>query len=139
MKREDFIEQFQEVEKSGDWERRPYHEYRDLVLKHVDLLKRKDVPPGYQELVIGIEELAELAQQVAKALRGKPDKIHILEELADVHLVIHYIEVVLGISNRDVDIALEVKTRKLERLIKEVSDEIDRVGKDNVELKGEWL
>ena len=43
-------------------------------------------PIGQRNLIIVMEELAELSQAVAKELRMKGDKINLLEEMADVQL-----------------------------------------------------
>lgn len=82
-------------------------------------LGRPDTPIGFQELFIAIEELAELIQATTKALRGKKDEVNLIEELADVHLVLDYIETALYVDHNDVEIALEVKIRKLEKLLED--------------------
>ncbi|MCM1224660.1 MAG: hypothetical protein NC548_60455 [Lachnospiraceae bacterium] len=117
MERQDFINQFNEVKKDGNYGYRENREVHNLIRQHMLILNQPDVPVGFQELFISIEELAELIQATTKALRGKKDEVNLIEELADVHLVLKYIETVLDIDHDDVEVGLEVKIRKLEGLL----------------------
>lgn len=74
---------------------------------------------GYRNLIIAMEELSELNVEVSKELRGKGDKYHILEELADAQLSIYYIQEICGISDDDLHKALNIKTCRLEEKLEE--------------------
>lgn len=58
-------------------------------------------------LVIAMEELSELQKEISKELRGKGDKVNVLEELADVQIVIYYVKKILGITDEDIQKAVQ--------------------------------
>ncbi len=72
---------------------------------------RSDVllPRGYRNLIIAMEECGELIQEISKELRGKKDHLKLLQELADVQLSIYYIQEVCGISDEELNQAINVK------------------------------
>ena len=73
---------------------------------------------GDKQLVVAIEELAELQKELTKALRGKPNRGNIAEEIADVEIMVEQVRQYfnLGLS---VDV---VKKHKLERLEKRLNE-----------------
>lgn len=68
-------------------------------------------------LIIAMEELAELQKEISKELRGKGDKVNVLEELADVQIVIYYVKKILGISDVDIQKAVSVKIDRLSSIV----------------------
>lgn len=64
---------------------------------------------GVYNLVIVMEELAELTQQVSKYIRGKADRYAVMEELADVYLAARYVKNIVGISDEELNAAINVK------------------------------
>lgn len=64
-------------------------------------------------LIIAMEELSELQKEISKELRGKGDKINVLEELADVQ----YVKKILGISDEDIEKAISVKIDRLSSIV----------------------
>lgn len=80
-------------------------------------------------LMIAMEELGELTQAISKYIRS--DKEHnenarykVIEEYADVYIMLHYIEKICDIDFKDVAKAINVK---LDRLNSRLDDEdIDR-------------
>lgn len=64
---------------------------------------------GCRNLIIVMEEFAECSQQVAKWLRGKGDKISLLEETADALIGIKYIQKICGISDEELNKAVNAK------------------------------
>ena len=70
---------------------------------------------GSRQLYILSEEMSELNQCVMKALRGKTDKLHTIEELADVTIALEYLKLVLDISEDEVNKAVNVKLDRIER------------------------
>lgn len=64
-----------------------------------------------------MEELAELAQEISKVLRGKARPAGVLEELADVQIGIYYVQEVMGISDEELAKAVAVKIKRLEKNI----------------------
>ena len=68
-----------------------------------------------QNYCIGMEECSELIQQLSKAQRGKMDRYHLLEELADVLICIDKICRQEGISKHQLYTAIEVKALEIEK------------------------
>lgn len=73
---------------------------------------------GRKKLQIAQEELAELIQAISKYMRQVPEaKILVLEELADVTIIFHYILECCNLTQRDLDTAIDVKiSREKKRL-----------------------
>lgn len=76
-------------------------------------------PRGHHNLIIVMEELAELSKEISKQLRGKGDNINILEELADVQIGIYYVQNICNISSDMLNKAINVKTERLEKVLNE--------------------
>lgn len=76
----------------------------------------EDVDENYsvsQHIIICIEECSELQQTLTKLIRGKAeDKMHILEEMADVTLAIKYLQNNLNISDEELNKAICVKAKR---------------------------
>lgn len=72
------------------------------------------------QTIVAIEELAELQKELTKALRGKLNKEHLTEELADASIMMTQILDMYGIDYEDVIKAKDIKIARLEyRLDKE--------------------
>lgn len=79
----------------------------------------KTAPSGKaRQLLIAMEELAELSQEVSKYLRGKGDYIGLLEELADVTIVIRHIKMILDVKEEDLTRAVGIK----------IDEALDKIG-----------
>jgi NTP pyrophosphatase (non-canonical NTP hydrolase) len=74
-------------------------------------------PRGHRSLIIVMEELSELSKEISKELRGKGDSTNILEELADVQLGIYYVQEICRIANKDLNKAINVKMKRLEKIL----------------------
>lgn len=74
----------------------------------------KDIVDKYGELqvVIAIEELSELQKELTKHLRKKGKKEHIIEEIADVQLIIEEMKIFFDIKQDDI---YKVKRKKIKR------------------------
>ena len=62
-----------------------------------------------EEVIIAIEELAELQKELTKYIRGEKDNIGIEEEIADVYIILGVIKKLLGLSQEDIDKIISVK------------------------------
>lgn len=71
---------------------------------------------GTRNLVIVMEELAELQQQISKYLRGKEDRLGLIEEVADVIMGLDYVKIICNISDEEVNKAMNVKLQRLEQI-----------------------
>lgn len=72
--------------------------------------------------VITIEECSELIKEITKDLRGNPDILGIVEEMADVCICIHYLMFLYDISMETVTKAMKVKADRIEQKTKEARD-----------------
>ena len=92
---------------------------RALIQKSADTSKKYSIDEvwGARNLIIAMEELNELSQQISKFLRGKGEYYGLLEELADVHLVLQYVYTCCKIDERDVVAAIEVKKKRLKEVL----------------------
>ena len=89
----------------------------EVLQRSVDSNLKDGNPRGHRNLIIVMEELAELGQAVSKELRGKCDYYNLLEELADVQLGIYYVQEICGIANDELNKAMNVKMNRLERVL----------------------
>lgn len=110
MKKEEFIEQFNKTSENIDekWMKNVIKDSIDA--NDVDRNKR-----GHRNLIIVMEELAELTQEISKELRDKGDIMNILQELADVQLGVYYVQDICGIDDEDLHRAMNVKTKRVEK------------------------
>lgn len=76
----------------------------NVLIESIDSNLSDGNPRGHRNLIIVMEELAELSQAIAKELRDKGDNINLLEELADVQLGIYYIQEIFSISDEHLHI-----------------------------------
>lgn len=89
------------------------------VVKHEAETKVIDPNPiyvgaGTRNLIIVIEELAELQQQLSKYLRGNADRIGLIEEYADVVVGLDYIKHICNITDEEINKAINVKIDRLQ-------------------------
>ena len=113
MNRENFIEGL-EVESSNinkNW-------ITNVLIESIDSNLSDGNPRGHRNLIIVMEELAELSQAIAKELRDKGDNINLLEELADVQLGIYYVQEIFNITDENLYKAMNVKMKRLENVLK---------------------
>ena len=91
---------------------------RKITRKSVDSINGSE-ERGHHNLIIVMEELAELTQQTSKAARGRCDKIGLTEEMADVVLGLVYLQEICGVSTLDLYKAVNVKVDRLECVLNE--------------------
>jgi NTP pyrophosphatase (non-canonical NTP hydrolase) len=92
---------------------------KNIIRQSIDANSDSNHPRGTHNLIIVTEELAELAQQITKQIRGKGDYTHILEELADNYLGIMYVQEILGINDDTLRKACMVKTKRVDDKLKD--------------------
>lgn len=66
-----------------------------------------------QQSIVCMEECCELAQAVSKELRGKPDKDHLVEEIADVTICIEMLKQMYAISENEIDNWIGAKQNRM--------------------------
>jgi len=71
------------------------------------------------QTVVAIEEMAELQKELSKALRSKENYCNLVEEIADVEIMLAQIKIIYDISDGDVIAQKDFKLRRLEHSLKE--------------------
>lgn len=74
---------------------------------------------GTLNLIIVMEEFSELIQQVSKYIRGKDNHYELLEEVADGYLCLEYIKDLCGLSDVEINKAINVKLARQAKRNKE--------------------
>ena len=67
---------------------------------------------GDKQIIIAIEELSELQKELCKFLRGKSNYDNMVEEIADVEIMIEQMKIYFNILNKDLE---RMKEHKIER------------------------
>ena len=118
MDRESFKREYLKVDNNL---RKEYDKNRILkiIKDSIDANSVDNNERGHRNLIIVMEELAELAQQISKELRGKCISLDLLQELADVQLGIYYIQEICEIEDWQLDAAMIVKSKRVENGLKE--------------------
>ncbi|MEG0839583.1 MAG: hypothetical protein RSF33_07255 [Hydrogenoanaerobacterium sp.] len=65
------------------------------------------------QLDMAVEEMSELTKEICKRKRGKENRAEILEEIADVKIVLEQLKIIFCISDDDIE---RMVTSKLDRL-----------------------
>ena len=74
---------------------------------------------------VAIEEMAELTKEICKDFRGKGNREHIIEEMADVCVMIDQLMIIYDIETNELLDEIDIKiTRLEERISKEASQEL---------------
>lgn len=79
------------------------------------------------ELVVTIEELSELQKEVTKQIRNEGKMENLVEEMADVYIVMEYLNMIFAITDDDINKEVEKKLNRLE----------NRLNSENEQQKGE--
>lgn len=77
------------------------------------------------KVAIAIEEMAELTQALVKDIRGQGDYDNIVEEIADVSLMLDQLKVIFGISDEELSDVMKYKIRRQMRRDGEVLEEVE--------------
>lgn len=80
--------------------------------------KHDDSVPLQRQLVIAVEELSELAKELTKVLRGNVDRTAILEEYADVWIVLATLQCVFNFKTDELMRAEYVKLKRIEEKLR---------------------
>lgn len=92
----------------------------------IDILTKNYQDYGIErELIIIMEELAELIQQVSKVYRHQEDPMHLLEEIADVYICLEQLKMIARIPPAAIDAAMLVKLNTIEERLKPATTEFD--------------
>jgi len=71
------------------------------------------------QTIVAIEEMAELQKELSKALRNQENKDHLIEEVADVEIMLAQVKLIYDISEDYVDAHKRFKLRRLAHGLRE--------------------
>lgn len=69
--------------------------------------------------LMAIEEMSELTKEICKDFRGKLDREHLIEEMADVTITIDQLMMMYEISGKEIQ---QMRERKIDRLKERLED-----------------
>lgn len=88
----------------------------DIKNKVIEMLEHGSFPMNN---MICVEELAELQKEVSKMFRCKGNKQNLLEEMADVSIVLEMLKNMYGIEDSELDVMIDKKMdRNMDRIWK---------------------
>lgn len=77
---------------------------------------------GKHQVIVAMEELAELIQQLSKSVRGSDNRTDIVEEIADVHIMLEQMRIFFNISTAEI---YDVMRLKLERETERINERVN--------------
>ena len=84
-----------------------------------DLLKTVIAQNGsILQMIIAMEEMSELTKELSKSIRGFNNRDAILEEVADVYIMLMQVEIIHGIEMNELVAMIEKKLERLEEGLK---------------------
>lgn len=142
MDREKFVEELHKMDPDYNpgYVKKPT-EIDDVMQACIDHAKNNYMRDNnmYQFAVV-IEEMAELTQELTKMLRGRDNRTGVVEELADVQLCVWITMKMLGITDEEINQAIQVKsdrqrnkkckkksTKEFEDKIKSIDSRVTRI------------
>ncbi len=67
--------------------------------------------------VVSIEEMCELIQAISKNSRGEQNRDNIIEEIADVTIMLHQLKLIYGVDSQEFEVKLYNKLSKLKNIL----------------------
>ena len=67
---------------------------------------------GDKQIIIAIEELSELQKELCKSLRNNYNYGNIVEEIADVEIMLEQMKIYFEISEEEIEEMKEIKTKR---------------------------
>lgn len=89
-----------------------------VIRKSIDKSPKILGKKGNYNLIIVMEELSELQKEISKHLRGRKNKVDIIEEAADVIIAMEYVKIVCNITDADISRAINIKLDSLDNRLK---------------------
>lgn len=75
-----------------------------------------------KQCIVAIEELSECQKEICKALRGKGDREHLAEEIADARICLEQMVYFFGLDE-EVDSWMDSKVNRLDKKLKKLNRE----------------
>lgn len=91
----------------------------NIIKRMINFCYNKDPhnPRGHINLIVAMEELAELQQEISKGIRGKLDRNGLLEEIVDVEHALMVLKEVYKINDAELNKARYIKASRIQRKI----------------------
>lgn len=99
------------------------------------MMKRKEIIDTYKQAIetygvrtqklMAIEEMSELTKEICKDFRGLLDREHLIEEMADVLIMLDQMLILYKISSEEVDLMRIKKVKRLKERLEKQNDEIN--------------
>lgn len=70
------------------------------------------------QCVVAMEEMAELQKELSKAIRGEEVRENIVEEMADVEIMIMQLRRIFTISDKEINAHKRAKLKRLEKRLR---------------------
>ena len=67
------------------------------------------------QLIMCIEEMSELTKEISKYFRGRDNRDQLLEETADVYIMLEQLKIMFGFTAKELGDITENKIKKLEK------------------------
>ncbi len=71
------------------------------------------------QLDMCIEEMSELTKEICKKKRGKDNRMEIIEEMADVYIMLEQLKFICDVSHEEIQEAAKLKVERLSRRLEE--------------------
>ena len=97
-------------------------EFNNSISEYIDNCPNIDFVGGSRNTIINIEEAAELIQALTKMIRGKGDRLNLIEEIADVYISLKATTKNFGITDEEILKAINVKFDRIHGIIEEDKD-----------------
>lgn len=69
---------------------------------------------------MAVEEMAELTKELMKNIRGDDNRAHIVEEMADVYIVLNGLRILFDITGAEIDDVMDYKMARLDARNKKI-------------------
>lgn len=74
------------------------------------------------QLVVATEELSELIKEITKLIRGKGNPVNLVEEIADVRIMIRQLMMICDITDKEVNDEINFKILRLNDILDHEKD-----------------
>jgi len=66
------------------------------------------------QLTVAIEEMSELTKEIVKMLRIKGNRMHLIEEIADVEICLEQLKLIYSVDNKEIELFKKFKLSRLQ-------------------------
>ncbi len=74
------------------------------------------------QLDMAIEEMSELTKEICKKKRDKDNRNEIIEEMADVYIMLEQLKIICDINQKELDDIAEIKIKRLKERLENIKN-----------------